>query len=1096
MIHKSVGQWFFGIWLAMGTAALSLHGAQVGRFLLEEGAGTAAGDTSGYGNNADFSGDPQWVLGHGGDSAHALAFDGDDFLLVEDSASLDTITAAFSFSAWVNPDADSTHDTLIWKAGAFHVWRQNSNLMVTLDGTTGGTDLTVITGALVPGVWNHVIVIYDGQRVKSYLNGAWKRTLSPVTGAMSTSSEPLRIGWHNGAPFFRGGLDNVCVYNHALSTAERSADMLTDCLPDPTPLTVADGGVAYSAIVIPDSTPYEGVTYAAQELQTFVAQATGVTLGIYSESSVPSGYAGLIYVGNCQATAAAGIAGNYLVANNYVIGRVGSDVFLAGADGAGPATDVWTPAGSLFAVYEFLGEQLGVRWLWPGDTGIHVPACDIMVVGDCGRIVVRQLQHSRLRVSGVLFNESGWASATVRNDFLEAQQVWQRRHQIGRAVSLEYGHAFTDWYDLYGTTHPEYLNLLPDGTRRPDPHYEVVSMNVSSPALWEKIIDDWQAQGVDSTPWINGTENDTSGKCTDSSCMAWDVEPPDFEATYGCPWSQRLAYATAAFNGGDGEYNWYRYLGPLSDRYAKFWLALQNEAESRGHSDATVIGLAYANYKQPPVSMNGALNERIIVGIVPGVSFPWTPDTRADLHAQWDGWYNTGARLFLRPNYTSNGHNFPIDYAEALGEDFVYCHDRGMIASDFDSLTGQFASQGANLYMLARMHDIDAIPDDAPLAADVNGDDRVDLSDLAVVTAQWLDDTVDPCQGAVAGDIDGSGRVDLDDFVLLGSQWQMQRNDAVGKIIEEYLAAFGPASDAVRDYFAQWRSVSEQADPAPWATWMIGTDPRIAWPALADAVFTPAVMVQARLRMTAAQQAATGDADAAAKVAFLEKGLTHVELTLAAQQAWEGYVINGDRDGWITAIAALDVFRSTNEGAFISNMAFLYYWENRNWQRTISTIPVTAGTATVLAGDWTYSEPYGTSPAHFAYESYGDGKVITSDGHLYVLLDLGTPQAVGQIRYVNRVYSGSLNNADAVTIRVAPDESAPAFMPYAQSSYTQQVYSGAILPSTTAAGAVRSCDISDVTRRYVLLEFDSNFYGPICTDNRSVYVQDIQIVAP
>ena len=52
-----------------------------------------------------------------------------------------------------------------------------------------------------------------------------------------------------------------------------------------------------------------------------------------------------------------------------------------------------------------------------------------------------------------------------------------------------------------------------------------------------------------------------------------------------------------------------------------------------------------------------------------------------------------------------DGHNLPMIVARKLGEDFRFYARHGMIATDFDSLTGQFAAQGPNLYVLARLHD-------------------------------------------------------------------------------------------------------------------------------------------------------------------------------------------------------------------------------------------------------------------------------------------------------------------------------------------------------------------------------------------------------
>ena len=325
--HVNCRGWLIYILLMGGGFTISASGSCILEYLMDEGSDTAVGDTSGYGNNADFLGYSSWVEGHNIASKHALYFDGDDYLATQDSSSLDSILDEFSLTAWIKADVDSTHDTIIWKAGAFRVWKQNANLMVTLEGVAGGSNLTIISGLLTNNAWHHVSITYDGQRVKGYLNGTWKRTLY-ASGNISTSNQPLYVGWYSSTPYYRGSFDNIRLYNHALSTSEIIDDMNRDTLPAPIPLTIVQDGTAAAAIIIPDSCP-SVVQYAAEELQYHVEKATGVTLDIVNENNKPSSYTGLIYLGACDATAAAGIEGSYLSDNGYVVRNFDSDMFVA-----------------------------------------------------------------------------------------------------------------------------------------------------------------------------------------------------------------------------------------------------------------------------------------------------------------------------------------------------------------------------------------------------------------------------------------------------------------------------------------------------------------------------------------------------------------------------------------------------------------------------------------------------------------------------------------------------------------------------------------------------------------------------------------------
>ena len=492
---------------------------------------------------------------------------------------------------------------------------------------------------------------------------------------------------------------------HGFARATVCLAVLVSTLPDVAQaFDIVSSGQARTKIVIPDrATPV--VVFAAGELQYHIARASGVKLDVVEESKSPDS-SGLIYLGPCRKTAATQVLGPKLPANGFVIKLAANSLFLAGDDSDGVPTWILhnnrERVGTLFAVYEFLEKHLSVCWLWPGELGTVVPQQLDIAVDTWDQTGAPRLIHARWRDGGpVVAGSSGWASTQARSKYLNDQSIWLRRHRFALGVNLDIHHAFTGWWDKYHQEHPEYFNLLPDGTRRPDPTYwggspKLVSMCLSEPSLWKAIVKHWQETRTPQYSCIDASENDTPGKCTCSRCLAWDVPDASSNATF----EERLESARQAFE--KGQKNWEESLGPLSDRYARFYLAVQREAQ-KVDPDAVVLGFAYSNYRQPPVKTR--LNDHIIIGIVPGIGFPWTDEKRQAFRRQWDGWRASGARLLLRPNYMLYGHNLPIFLARAIGEDFSYAARRGMIGTDFDSLTGQWSTQGPNLYMLARLHE-------------------------------------------------------------------------------------------------------------------------------------------------------------------------------------------------------------------------------------------------------------------------------------------------------------------------------------------------------------------------------------------------------
>lgn len=459
---------------------------------------------------------------------------------------------------------------------------------------------------------------------------------------------------------------------------------------------VADG--VAQTIIVTAAAPSAVTTYAATELQQHIERATGVRLEIVAEkSAADSKLPYRLYVGPSAATENAGLRTDDLPVNGFHRKTTNKAVFLVGEDtlqAPGEVTDgerasAWPgvklgapplddklPMGSLFAVYDWLETQLGVLWLWPGESGLVVPQTPTVFAGAVGaRQVSPFLIHAQPRLSA-------WPGMdpSKRDKYVRDTSAWLRRQRFARGANFSYGHAFTKYWERFGETHPEYFALRPAGVRAPfDPKRpQLVQMCVSNPGLHQQIIADWliQREKGPSAPWVNGIENDKTANdsaCTCAVCHSWD--PPNQASL---PLAQKY-----------------------SDRYARFWLALQEEAKKHD-PDATVIGYAYADYSAQPAQTK--LNRNIVVGIVPPYSFPASEQERESFHAVWDGWAKTGARLYLRPNYLLSGYDVPYNFAEQFGDEFKFAAQRGMIATDFDSLLGMWGVHGLNLYMVGRLN--------------------------------------------------------------------------------------------------------------------------------------------------------------------------------------------------------------------------------------------------------------------------------------------------------------------------------------------------------------------------------------------------------
>ena len=88
------------------------------------------------------------------------------------------------------------------------------------------------------GTWMHIAATYDGAMIRLYINGIEEGSKA-ASITIATNDLPLSIGAQSdGSRFFQGALDQVRVYNRALS-AEEIAGLVGGSLP-PTGLTCTD----------------------------------------------------------------------------------------------------------------------------------------------------------------------------------------------------------------------------------------------------------------------------------------------------------------------------------------------------------------------------------------------------------------------------------------------------------------------------------------------------------------------------------------------------------------------------------------------------------------------------------------------------------------------------------------------------------------------------------------------------------------------------------------------------------------------------------------------------------------------------------------
>jgi beta-lactam-binding protein with PASTA domain len=188
-----------------------------------------------------------------GKYGRALSFDGGDAVGIADvtASKLDLING-MTLEAWVNPSSMNGWESVLYKERGGAGTGVLSYALYAHDGGTStppagyvrtssaGPDRGIQGGtARLPlNAWSHIAVTYStaagvGSTLRFYVDGALVNTITGPNQNILQANQPLRIGNSN-APIsegFNGLIDEVRVYNRALSGAEIAADMNTPVVP-------------------------------------------------------------------------------------------------------------------------------------------------------------------------------------------------------------------------------------------------------------------------------------------------------------------------------------------------------------------------------------------------------------------------------------------------------------------------------------------------------------------------------------------------------------------------------------------------------------------------------------------------------------------------------------------------------------------------------------------------------------------------------------------------------------------------------------------------------------------------------------------------
>lgn len=459
------------------------------------------------------------------------------------------------------------------------------------------------------------------------------------------------------------------------------------------------------AVIVTNGRPRESQMIAATELQEHIRIMSGATLPILKENELrPNSSQSLILIGQSKLTERLGVVTKNMEPETFVVKTLPRVLILAGEDGGSKKN---ARNGTLWAVYDFLQDQLGCRWIWPGETGQRIPRQKTIEVSPLN---IRETPTVKIRFIRLLAQDKhriGYEKEGIGrlldlgktyDKISEDERVWSRRMRLGRSFKLSYGHAFTDWWKKYNKTNPDVFALQPDGQRRPRSKSkpDFVKMCVSNPKLWDMqlaSLKKYTQQGARGL-WVNACENDGSGGfCVCERCRSWDADP-----------NSSLKSLPPVEDGSDvdGKPQHSNLPDSLSDRYARWYNELAIRAR-KIDPESKIIAYGYSKYRSPPTNLKH-IEPNVWVGYVGFNAYPRPAEYQNMSTDEWFGWSKLGATVFLRSNSLFYlGEGAPYVASRQMAEDLQFQVQNGLQATDFDALQGYWAATGPTYYVLARM---------------------------------------------------------------------------------------------------------------------------------------------------------------------------------------------------------------------------------------------------------------------------------------------------------------------------------------------------------------------------------------------------------
>lgn len=182
-------------------------------------------------NSSLGSDDPTWKTKSNCKVNGCLSFDGGDYVFSTDSTAL-SITDDLTISLWIKPNINLTsgianNHRFVNKVDDYGLtYMTSGNIEFFYKNASGNIQVGLAPTTFTASTWYHLAVVWNSDTVTFYKNGVALETDDLANEPIRNGSGSVYLGsWSGSSQYFNGSMDEVKIYNSALTEEQIKQDM-------------------------------------------------------------------------------------------------------------------------------------------------------------------------------------------------------------------------------------------------------------------------------------------------------------------------------------------------------------------------------------------------------------------------------------------------------------------------------------------------------------------------------------------------------------------------------------------------------------------------------------------------------------------------------------------------------------------------------------------------------------------------------------------------------------------------------------------------------------------------------------------------------